>query len=1225
MRRLFIILISALLSLTGWGREAFTYIDWATLSLDTIAPEYNGVEVIHGSGEWVVTMKYPEYVALSETDVLKAQYYIDEIGEEINIESETIEVRGERRLRYHFIPIVKRQGKLYRLQSAMFCLEQSKVKQGAMLQAAAEERYAANSAMRSGKWVRISITEDGIYKLTPAFLAKAGFTDVSKVRLYGYGGHEQSTKLNPDEDFDDLPEVPLYEAKDGSLLFWGNGLTYFNGNTRIFNQYANEACYFLSDVSPEGKQEKAKRITVADKVTSAATRTLSNVQQHRLIEKDNYAWYHSGRNLVDADNFSDGQVRTYTFSDVRYTGVAQLTTAFTSAVAGTVLTKTVNGTALPSQSLSTSDKNSKAIWSTKTDNIPEGKGTTLKVELKSKAGADARLDYLALHYGSPIVLSNGFIGFSGGGSGVVEFTGIPAGALMMQIGSRNAPAMLIPVEDGKARVADGSKDFVVFNPIASFPEPTLTAIESNQNLHAMETADMLIVLPEVSPFAGEALRLAEAHNEYLGLTARIVNVRNIYNEFSSGTVDATAIRRFAKMLYDKGEGDEHRLKYVLLFGDGAHDNRMLTSGWSMYSPKTYLPTYQSENSYSAVNSYVCEDYFGMVSNSSTGNVEREGISLAVGRFPVNSWEEAQVMVDKSIAQMSNSNAGAWKNTVVFIGDDGDDNEHMTGANAVADLVQHPAKKQDEGMMVKKIMFDSFTRQTTATGNRYPEVNALINKYNNDGVVMMNYTGHGAAYVLSHENALTLSDVKAWSGTNLPIWYTAACDVSPFDAQIENIGEDAILNRKGGAVAFIGTARTVLSLSNQTLNKAFVQLMFGRDGEGKRYSAGVALMEAKNKLSGTNRLHYCYLGDPALTFGNPVNKVVLDSINGKVPSADVVLNSSSRVRIVGHVADEDGNELTDFNGTLTATLYDAEREVTGLGNAADPFVYKDYTNMLSQRQTTVTGGKWEVSLTTPKDILFLDKSGRFVFYALSDDRKTEANGVNEQFVVGGVGHDFDNLTEGPELNVYLNHENFVNGETVNATPWFYAHIKDTVDVSYLGNSVGHNLLLTIDNDFSKTYVLDQYFSAEENDFTRGCVTFSIPPLENGMHTLTFEAWNNQNLFSRRSLAFNVDQKLKPSPVNVVPTINPAWESTTFIINHQFPGTLCEYFVEVYNASGVRVWNYSGVGFSDGSGNYKVTWNIGGSLQPGIYPYRVRVRTAGSENVEVGQKIIIMNTK
>lgn len=1232
MKRLQMIYLFCCLSIMAWaeGKE-FSVLDWSMLRFDSIAPEYRNTVVLNEGGSWVVSVEYPEYEPLTEADAEIARGYGDAVGENITVESDVREVRGQWRLTYHFVPLVKQGGEYKKLVSAHFALRKVSQTRVAAVTAVPSGRYASRSAMASGRWVKISITEDGMYRLTPLMLMQMGFSDISRVRLYGYGGHVQSMSLKPDTDFDDLPEVPLYVASDGSLLFWGNGLVNWSNTKRLRNTYAREACYFVSDVAPDGGTDPAERIGTVSAGEDGGT-VQTSVIRHKLIEEEEYSIYKVGNKLVCADNYSDGKARSYTFSGVKASGKVQLSIAFASAGLTNVNTLNWNVNGGENRSVVIRASNTEyqhAVWKEFT-NVVTGSGTnTWTVNMASTAGIEAHLDYLALHYDAPLALVNGFTQFTSSGANV-KYDGFSGASKLnvMRIGKRGQKACLIPVQGESVIVPTAGDEYVAFDAGYSFPLPNIVGQVVCQNLHALTTMDMIIVIPVGCTYFEEAERLAEAHRKYDGMTVGIVRVDQIYNEFSSGTEDATALRRFFKMLYDKGEGSDHRLKYVLLMADGAWDNRMLSTVWNNFDRTLYLPCLESDESGHAVNSYVNDDYYGMVGESAASTITSLPINLAVGRFPVTTADKAKLLVDKTLRHMTNVNADAWKNTVVFIGDDDaqarDYAAEMKGADRAAETALNPDGTGGWGLDVKKIMFDTFIRVTGISGNTYPDITKLINKYQTEGALMMNYTGHGAAHVLSHENVVRLRDVKEWTGNNLPLWMTAACDVAPWDGHEDNIGEAALLNEKGGAVVFIGTARTVYSSPNHNLNVSFTKYLFATDSEGRRLSAGWALAEAKNDNMSVNSLNYSYLGDPALVFGAPRQRVVLESIDGQSPTKDVLVKSSSKVVLKGHVEDASGNKLDDFNGRLTATLYDVKQTVSGLRNVTTSdytYRYRDYTTVLSHRSARVENGEWTIDMVTPKDILFADSSGRLVFYAINEDKTMEATGASTDFCVGGVGSDFDDLTDGPDIFLYLNKEDFRDGDVVNSTPCFFARLSDVVDISYLSNSVGHNLLLTVDGDPLQSYVMDNYFTPDGDDYTHGVVCRTLPAMTEGEHYLVFEAWNNQNLYSRKSLRFVVDSELEPDPVSVVISPNPVSSVANIIITHQFPGSETYYEVRIFDINGHLVWIQAESTTADANGSYTVRWDAS-DVTSGIYPLQVTVRSGGGEEVYEGEKIIVL---
>ena len=1231
------------LTIQAAGDDTFVTIDWSSMPLndEESAPEYRHTETLESGGAWSVSVEYPEYEALAAYETADVERYADRIGEDIHVESEVYEVRGEWRITYHCLPLIYRDGKYQRLLSARFRISKTAQARTAVRAAStvAETRYAARSAMASGRWVKISIAGDGMYRLTPAFLLQAGFTNLSKVHLYGYGGHLQSNSLNADEDFDDLPEIPLYPAADGSLLFWGNGLVNWNGTKRIRNTYAREACYFLSDVGPDGSSDNATRIeTIA--AGTASGQTVSSVMRHSLIEREEYSMYKVGNKLVSLDDFADGATRSYTFSGINASGRVQLTLSFASAglTNRNTLTWNANGSGGRSVQISATNKEYQhAVWYETTADVTSAGTDSWTINMRSNSGIEAHLDYLALHYNAPLALKNGYTWFTATAANT-RYEGLTGAANLkvMRLAKKGSAPCLVETEGSSVVVPTDGYDYVAFDASYHFPTPALVGAVSNQNLHGWDSPDMLIVLPQGCTYAAQAERLAEAHRKYDGMTVAIAWIGNIYNEFSSGTADATAVRRFCKMLYDRGEDSDHRLKYVLMMADGAWDNRMLSTVWQNADRSHYLPCVESDESGHAVSSYVTDDYYGMVGDSTGSSITILPICLAVGRFPVTTAEQAKILTDKTIRHISNANAGNWRNTAVYIGDDdataSDYAAEMKGADRAAEAALNPDDKDGNGIAVRKVMVDTYVRSTGISGNTYPDVARLIEKYQTEGALMINYTGHAAPHVISHESIVTLKDTKAWRGENLPLWLTAACETAPWDGQEDNLGESTLLNANGGAVAYIGTTRTVYSTPNHNLNTSFSRKVFATDSEGKRYSAGWALAEAKNENKSTNSLNYSFLGDPAVVYGAPRQKVVIDLINDNEPSREVWINSSSRVKIDGHIEDGEGNVADDFNGTLSVTLYDAKQTLTGMRNVTTSdytYRFRDYNTMLTQRTAQVEDGKWSVNLIMPKDILFADSCGRMVFYAVSDDKKTEASGASTDFIVGGVGTDFEDLTEGPKMFLYLNNEDFKDGDMVNATPYFYAHLKDVVDISYLGNSVGHNLMLTIDNDPLQTYAMDGYFTPDGEDYTRGVVARNLPAMENGEHSLVFEAWNNQNLYSRGSLRFVVDNEMEPDPVSIAITPNPATTTTNIVINHRFPGSDTFYEVRIYDINGHVLWTSTEETQADGNGSHTVRWNLtnasGGKVSSGLYPIRVTVRSGDGEEIHEGEKIIVLDNK
>ncbi len=1223
----------------GTARAQITTLDWDELRIDSLLPYYTEVvplETDYRMYDYKVEIAYPEWAPLTAEEVHRVEQTGVNLGEELQVSATVSVCRKQGMLDIAFCPIVRRDGRYQKLLSASITIVPNpKARTVRRAPEKTAERYTRQSVLAEGKWVKIAITEDGMYRLTRSALKKMGFSNPDNVRLFGHGGHRLSEVSDPETEYDDLQEVPLYKANDDTWLFWGNGLVYWAGNTRVFNPYATQACYFLTEGDSPGKMETLK-------AAEETVDTLDSFLDHVLYEKDEYAWFHGGRNLYDGTNYANSNSHTYKLTTHNSVGGERLTVVFTAASDESIEVQPwVNGNQLAVMNLAALGSYQSATSSSRTTDVSAARvGDDWTVKLVSTPGHDARLDYLALHYNRLLAPYQGFVAFTGNDTVPTLFRIAASGLQVMRIGEAGSPAALVTgTQEGTYNVAvdDGLRRYVAFEPQYDFPQPTVVGNIENQNLHGLDSLDMVIIVPTSDKLTAQANRLADAHRETDGLRVAVTRADKVYNEFSSGTPDATAYRRLMKMLYDRAESDDQMPRYLLLFGDCAWDNRMLSSGWRKYNVDDFLLSFESENSFSDTKGYVMEDYFGLLDDGEGQRLTDDKVDLGIGRFPVKSVAEAKVMVDKSIRHLTNANAGGWKNVVMVMGDDGDENEHLW----MADTIAEQTIRLNPEMEVKKVMWDAYARVSTLTSNTYPEAKKIIKDQMANGALVMNYTGHANTYALSHEFVLKLEDFSAFRGENLPLWVTAACDVMPFDGLLENIGETSVLNADGAAVAFFGTARTVYASNNLQMNRWFMRYLLGTDDSGRRYRVGDAVRLAKSYLIANqvevsnreNKLHYALLGDPALTFGAPANRVVLDSING-IALADaetMQLKAGEQVRMSGHLTSSEGDSLTMFNGMLSARVYDNLETIVCKNNAGakqGPYEFTSREKMLFTGQDSVRAGRFTISYVMPVDINFSDENGRVVFYAISDDNKVEANGYNEDFTVGGISETIGDDTEGPQIFAYLNDENFENGGRVNSTPYFVARLQDDNGINYSGGGLGHDLLLTVDGDASKTYVLNDYYVSDFGDFTRGTVAFSIPALEDGQHSLSFRAWDVLNNTNSTNLDFVVDNTLKPVMLNLTASQNPALVSTNFLISYNMPGTDCDLLIEVFDFAGRRMWSHSLVANS-GTGLYSVPWNLtmsgGGRLGAGIYLYRATMRQGNSKKVSKTQKIIVHGNK
>lgn len=1196
--RIFFVWIALLvLALPAKAQQRFFNLTADEVKVDSVLPHFLysiPLPENYQDSVYTVSVKYPEYMDMTVSDVANYNRISGAaLPSQVPLSQNISVSRRKGYLVVSFCPLVFRNNKYQMLVSFMLDVKAKAVKNSVLRQrkndkayASAADIYAEHSLLASGKWAKIRVSSSGVYQLTDATVRQAGFSNINKVKIYGYGGNLQNEALYANDlaRTDDLKEVPQCVV-GGKHLFYAKGPVSWTSNSstvRRRNPYSDYGYYFIT----QSDEEPA----TVDSATFVSSFYPSPDDYHSLYEVDGYSWYNGGRNLFDPTPISVGGSQQVVITNTTGSQKGRLTVNV-SAGGNNQIRILLNGKELGTLNVPILQycKAGQVGGTYSLDNLRiDAKDT---VTIVNVSGETARLDYVSMAWEKAIPLPN----LSG-----------------------------------------------------SHPAATYVKNIANQDLHADGQADLVIIIPASRTLLKQAQRLKEFHESHDGMRVNIVAADQLYNEFSSGTPDANAYRRYLRMLQDRAATEADMPKYLLLFGDCVWDNRMLTADCKRFDPDDYLLVYESENSFSETSCYAGDSWMGILAEGAGSDARRELQDVGVGRFPVTTVAEAKIMVDKTINYSKNQNGGAWQNTIMFMGDDGNDNIHMKDVDSVANSVG----RDYPNFLIKKVMWDAYTRESSATGNTYPEVSKIIRQQQANGALVMDYGGHGNATLISHESVLGLSDFSESRTSNLPLWVTAACDIMPFDGVTETIGEAAVLNEKGGAVAFYGTARTVFTSANKYINHAFMKRVLSLQ-DGKPIALGEAHRLAQNDVMlGTNRyptptredpnktspeqdnsenhLQYSLLGDPALSLNLPTAQVVVDEIDGVAVGSGTMptVKAGSVIKMKGHVAGVEG-----FNGVVTATVRDTREEITcKLNNtsgdgAEEAFKYLDRTKTLYHGSDSIRNSSFELTFAVPKDINYADGQGMINLYALNTDKTVRANGSCDQFIVGGSA-EAKNDSVGPSIYCYLNSPSFVDGGNVNSTPYFVAEIKDKDGINAAGSGIGHDLQLVIDGDMAKTYTLNNNFSYDFGTYTSGSTFYSIPELEEGPHRLQFRAWDIQNNSSTAVLHFNVVKGLRPQLFNIGVTNNPARTSTTFIISHDRMESNMDVVIELFDAAGRQMWRHAENGVS-ATGNYTVDWDLsvdgGRPLQTGVYLYRVKVSSEGSSYVSKTKKLIVISNR
>jgi hypothetical protein len=1092
-----------------------------------------------------------------------------------------------------------------------------------------EVAWKTASVLSSGKWVKIRTNRRGIYGIPYEKLKTWGFGNPEIVNVFGGPGYKLPEPLNETPP-DDLLKNRSWRGKNSAgkdcLFFYSAGSTEWKWDSasRVFrhvgNCYSGNSFYFLS-------QEGNAAYTVETEASSSlpATHQVSSFDDYLVYETEQYNLIRSGQQWF-GEKFIRGFTRTFTLEcddPAQGSAATLIINAAGRSSSASSLDISVNSVRFQGIVFDPVNMdNSTTLYADETqvnlilNPVPAKSDVTLTYNA-SNSLSEAWLDYILLNWRRNLRLSGDELAFrdtrSVGSGNIARFIieNASTGVRVLDVTDPTAVLEIIPAGTGSQlvfqRPADQLREYVVFRPGGTFPEPVFVGEVPNQNLHAIEVPEFLIIThPD---FLSSANEIADFHRRDDNLDVKVVRVGEVYNEFGNGSPDASAIRNFIRMCYDRSK----KIRYVLLMGDGSFDNRNLTK-----AGKAYIPTYQSENSLLPTSSFVSDDYFVIL--DSNESIINGTIDLGIGRLPVSTRYEAQIVTDKIIHYYSEASMGLWRTNLCFIGDDGDGNLHVSDSESLADQVNAFHRE----FQTEKIYFDAYVQESTPGGERYPGVMEAINQQVKKGVLILNYVGHANDRYLADERVLDVSAINSWSNrNNLPIFVTATCEFSRFDANETSAGEYILLNPNGGGIGLFSTTRVVYAYSNYLLSKSFYQYVFEKDTNGINYRMGDIMRLAKvNTVNSLNQRNFTLLADPALRLSYPRYRVTTKTLNGKdaqmVPDT---LHALKKVTVAGEITDHAGRKLTAFNGQVTAVVYDKAVVQKTLGNGGEsPFSYKSQSNIIYKGEAGVVNGDFSFSFVVPRDISYYPGKGKILYYARSGN--DDANGAFENFVIGGSsGHDLTD-TRGPDISLFIGDSSFRSGDQTNRNPLMLAEISDENGINTAGTGIGHDIVAILDDDYSNILLLNEYYSAEKDDYRKGSIRYQLGNLEPGEHTLRLKVWDVANNSSEAEIRFVVTSDFYIEETSNYP--NPVTDHTFFTFVHNQPDGRFSTLIEIFDLFGRRVDSFTTKTTSSGTRSNPVRWDLrerGISLKGGIYLYRIIIRSSDGKLASKSGKMFV----
>lgn len=1119
-----------------------------------------------------------------------------------------------------------------------------------------QRNYASSSVLNNGKWIKVSTNKRGIYKVTSSFLQKAGFPAPiasNSIRLFGNGG-SVLPESNNEKITDDLQEqqIEVVDGGDGQMdaedyfLFYAAGANgwKYNDSTKQFeflkNPYSDLSYYFIQIGG-----ESVKRL-IEKNNTGLPYLEVDSYYEHIRFEKDSFNFLNSGREWY-GESFGNGSAVSRFFQVVNEGLIPGSPIEINSEVVGrsfdnpNKLSVALNGKFLfqhnTPPSIGTLLEPIANVSRLSTSTTVEGNSLLLRYDFTAGSdNAQSWLNWVEIKFQkllkqdqdsffafrNPTILDpNQLVAFrlstSNPRLSIWDVTESGMYYKLKTVFSSNFHRFV----DDATRV----REYVSFDP-KLLKEPVLVGNVANQNLHGEGFYDMLIVADPKMIL--EANRLAQFRKTFSRLRVLVVSTEQVYNEFSSGNFDPSAIRNFVKMFYDRaGNNMDNRPKYLLLFGGTSYQFKE-----NGQAKNNLVPSFQSPSSLDPLTSYVSDDFFGYLDDGDdiNRNIPAPMLDIAVGRIPVRTIEQAKIVVDKLIHYQTKSDMGIWRNELTLVADDEDFDLHLNDAESHAAAIE----QEKAAWYIHKIYLDAFQQTSGAGGARYPDVNENITKGINKGTLIWNYSGHGGNTRLAQEAVLEKAMFSEWQNQNrLSLFVTATCDFAPFDNPSQfSIGEDLLMSRANGAIGLMTTTRLVFASSNKLINNNFLKSLLKKQIDGRYPTLGEAWVTAKNGTVATsgdyiNARKFALLGDPSMKLLMPEYVVKTTRITNAQTGVEVdTINALNKYNLEGIVSMPSGSIDGDFNGNVYISIYDKATNYRTLANDVQSTVkqYKVYDNLIYFGKAKVISGKFTVTFVVPNDIQLAYGDARISYYA--EDGKIDAQGVDESIVAGGFGGQVQNDNAGPAIKLYVNDEQFKNGSTVKDASLLIVKLTDQSGI-YLGRyGIGHNIRMVIDDDYANAKVLNDYFQPQLAENKAGEIRMLLPALAEGLHKIELKAWDVFNNSSSVRIDFVVVSQKEIEIEKWYNSPNPFSTSTAFMVQLNGPTAGALLQVDIYTMDGKSIKTFTKTINQAGLRSIPISWDgkdeNGNKPPPGIYFAKLVFKTKFGVISTKVQKLILL---
>lgn len=1112
---------------------------------------------------------------------------------------------------------------------------------------------AQPSVLHTGDWYKLAVEKTGVYRISFDLLKKMGINpgqiNPQNLKIFGREGG-MLAQPNAVPRALDLIEcaIAVTGGDDGRfdrgdyILFYGEGPDDYEYDiTRgIFryenNLYSDKNFYFLTIGADAGK-----RIGTSENVPGSFP-VITTFQDFAFHEKDEYNVERSGREWF-GEKFGPVTSHTLTFN------LPGITPGSTIKVVSDVMGQSYtsasfkiffNNVAIAEQKVSPIPsgrysvkglhKRDTIILNAADVNTAGRQAHEIKYTFEKGTGfSQGYLDYVLLDVTRDLSLYENQTFFLSAASlsnpvSTFRMGGLTGDAAVWDITDHynvQSQAYVLEGSDGTFSSATGQlKKWVVFN--KTLPEPVFVSRVANQNLSDISTPDLLIITHR--DFRSEAERLALHRDAHSNTVVEVVTTEEIFNEFSGGRPDVTALRDFAKTLRDKNPS---ALKSILLFGKGSYDYKD-----RLVNNTNFVPTYQSRNSLHPLQTYASDDFFAFLEDDEgfwpESPAQHHTLDVGVGRLPVTSTEEARNVVDKIVHYETNEKTfGAWRKRIVFVADDGNSEDNFTSLHQYqADQLATDIENNYPSFDTRRLFMGSYKKNVQPNGETVPAMADDLKRSFDQGALIINFTGHGSETVWTDERILTEKTIAELSNDRYPFLVTATCEFGRQDDPLQISTAERSLTRKGGgSIGLVTTARPVNATTNFSLNEAFYEALFQPAPDGYLTIGEVFQKTKNNSTSGVANRNFSLIGDPSMVLALPEYSVQVNSI--KTSSGSDTLKALSMVTARGEIHDRGGLKAEEFNGVVEATLFDKEKEFVTIGKNDPPFQYRQWDNAVFRGQATVKDGMFEFSFVVPKNIAYQVGAGKLSLYAFDPATGLDANGVNTTVRIGGSEPNVPGDATAPRIRLFMSDTTFVNGGVTASDTYLIAHLEDENGINISGYGIGNSIVARLDGE-GPQYVLNDYYVTDKDTFKKGSIRFPVLGLTPGVHTLTVNVWDTHNNPAEASVSFRVTEGEGIVIEEFGNYPNPFHGNSTLFFTHSRSGDDLKAQLFIFSLAGELIKSAE-ISIEDSEYHinlieFEALDQSGKKLPPGLYLARLAVRSIsnGSKNEKV-TKLIILN--